>query len=144
MSNNSTSETIETKEVIKRVRELKEEKKFERIYFDEEFRKTIRAKDWEDYKMTRVPSRLSEIVKIGHGTIEADHIIDIDISEPGKDQLLLCFIIYFARGKTSAVYNKNPFGFIIQTPEFRNRVLDAKLRIKIPKESTISAATELF
>lgn len=140
----SQNQASDIEEVVIRIRDLATIKKFERLCFDKQFLSFIRKKDWEEFKYSAVPKQLVDIVHIGHGKYKKVRTIDIDISAPRKDQFTLCYIIYFATGKTSASYKKNPLGFIVQTPEFRDRVLDTKLRIKKPKGIFIPGSIDLL
>lgn len=124
--------TVETKTI----RELKDKENFATYFFDEGFLKTIGKKDWERFDSTKIPEGMSEIVEIGHGKWKTPRTIDIDLSK-SEDQLLLCFIVYFVRGITSASYKKNPLGYIVQTQEFKERVLGTTLNIKKPGGSSV-------
>ena len=115
----------------KTIRELKDMENFATYFFDERFRKTIEKKDWERFDSTVIPEGMSEIVEIGHGKWKTPRTIDIDLSKI-DDQWLLCFIVYFVRGLTSASYKKNPLGYIVQNQEFKKMVLDTTLNIKKP------------
>ena len=117
---------------VLRIQDIVDLKKFERMFTDKKFRAYIRNKDWERFDRRGIPKQVHEIAEIGYGKYKRIRTIDIDISEEGKDQLALCYIVYFARGKTSIPYKNNPLGFIVQSLEFRDRVLNTRLRIKEP------------
>ena len=121
-------ETTKDMTATRTIRELKDMEDFEARFFDGEFLKKINNKDWEYFDSNTVPKGMSEILKIGRGDWKKTRTIDINLSKQ-DDRWLLCHIIYFVRGKTSASYSEKPVGYIVQSQDFKNRVLDTKLNI---------------
>lgn len=149
----------ENKVLIRTIGELKDMEKFESVFFDENFLKSIQNRDWEHFvslktlknnrekellygnDTSRLDSKikaltvLSEIVKSGRNKSKTPPSFEIDLSEPQKpDQLTLCYIIYFVRGKTSASFDSNPFGYIVQPQTFKDKVLGTELKIIVSKD----------
>lgn len=96
------------------------------------------AKDMERINLKlKAMDTLSEIVKIGNGFWKRPRTLKIDLSETGNDRFLFYYIYKFVKGKTSASFDSKPLGFIVQTPEFKARVLNTWLEIKRMKNSAI-------
>ena len=130
--------------LVLRIREIAALKKFESLFFNKKYGASIRKRNWEQFDPNTIPKRMSEVVEIGRGKYKRTRAIDIDISRPKLDQLFLCYIVYFVKGRTSASYKRNPLGFIVQSPEFRDRVLDTRLHIKTPEVFPVSGSINLL
>lgn len=140
MNAESTTQTDEYQIITCSIRSISSMEDFEDQLFDLTYRNIFKDRVWKNFDREQVPVGMKEIVKICRGEFKKERTIDIDLTAPRKDQVFLCFIVYFTRGKTSAAFDKNPFSFIVQPDNLKEKVLNTKLRIKIPKDMDLRIA----